>query len=103
MSLNQADTFRSRVSRHVALHPEDIGWCDWGATAPAFRGEGVQRALERHRLGVADRLALARVHTCTGDLMIGSIFIATSLRCGFEESILRRNGKTDCPAGSLSR
>jgi GNAT superfamily N-acetyltransferase len=71
----------------------DAGWCDWGATAPAFRGRGVQRALLRERLVVADALGLARVHTCTGAPAPGDPqhSYRNILRSGFAETILRRN------------
>lgn len=72
-----------------------IGWCDWGATAPAFRGRGIQRALLRHRLATADALGLPRVHTCTGAPAPGDPqqSYRNILRCGFTETILRRNLK----------
>jgi GNAT superfamily N-acetyltransferase len=72
---------------------DGIGWCDWGATAPAFRGRGVQLALLRHRLGVADALGLARVHTCTGAPAPGDPqhSYRNILRCGFAETVLRCN------------
>ena len=71
----------------------DAGWCDWGATAPAFRGRGVQLALLRHRLLAADALGLARVHTCTGAPAPGDPqhSYRNILRSGFAETILRRN------------
>ena len=70
-----------------------IGWCDWGATAPAFRGRGIQRALLRHRLANADALGLARVHTCTGAPAPGDPqhSYRNILRCGFSVTKLRRN------------
>jgi GNAT superfamily N-acetyltransferase len=72
---------------------DGIGWCDWGATAPAFRGRGIQRALLRHRLATADALGLPRVHTCTGAPAPGDPqhSYRNILRCGFGETILRRN------------
>ena len=71
----------------------DAGWCDWGATAPAFRGRGVQLALLRHRLLVADALGLARVHTCTGAPATGDPqhSYRNILRSGFAATILRGN------------
>jgi GNAT superfamily N-acetyltransferase len=70
-----------------------IGWTDWGATAPAFRGRGVQRALLAHRLRVADRSGLPRVHTCTGAPAPGDPqhSYRNILRCGFVETVQRRN------------
>lgn len=70
-----------------------VGWCDWGATAPAFRGRGVQLALLRHRIIEADELGLARVHTCTGAPVPADPqhSYRNILRCGFEETLLRRN------------
>ena len=75
-----------------------IGWCDWGATAPAFRGRGIQRALLRHRLATADALGIPRVHTCTGAPAPGDPqhSYRNILRCGFTETVLRRNLKPDC-------
>jgi GNAT superfamily N-acetyltransferase len=70
-----------------------IGWTDWGATVPAFRGRGVQRALLAHRLRMADRAGLARVHTCTGSPAPGDPqhSYRNILRCGFAETVQRRN------------
>lgn len=74
---------------------DGIGWCDWGATAPAFRGRGIQQALLRHRLATADALGLPRVHICTGAPAPGDPqhSYRNILRCGFSETILRRNLK----------
>lgn len=82
---------------------EGMGWCDWGATAPAFRGRGAQLALLRHRLGVADALGLERVHTCTGAPAPGDPqhSYRNIKRCGFSETILRRNVKPDNSRGAL--
>lgn len=70
-----------------------IGWSDWGATAPDFRGRGVQRALLRHRLVTAEALGLDRVHTCTGAPAPGDPqhSYRNILRCGFGETVVRRN------------
>jgi GNAT superfamily N-acetyltransferase len=70
-----------------------IGWVDWGATAPRFRSRGIQRALLAHRLRHADRMGLARVHTCTGEAVPGDPqhSYANILRCGFTETTLRPN------------
>ena len=69
------------------------GWCDWGATSPAFHGRGLQLALLRHRLIAADELGLERVHTCTGARAPGDPqhSYRNILRCGFAETLLRRN------------
>jgi GNAT superfamily N-acetyltransferase len=74
-----------------------VGWCDWGATAPAFRGRGVQLALLRHRLSTAEALGLERIHTCTGAPAPGDPqhSYRNILRCGFAETILRGNIRTD--------
>jgi GNAT superfamily N-acetyltransferase len=72
---------------------QGIGWTDWGATAPDFRGRGLQRALLCHRLRLADGLGLVRVHTCTGAPAPGDPqhSYANILRCGFAETRLRAN------------
>ena len=72
-----------------------VGWCDWGATAPDYRGRGVQLALLRHRLAMADALGLERVHTCTGAPAPGDPqhSYRNIRRCGFVETVLRRNLK----------
>lgn len=71
------------------------GWSDWGATAPSFRGKGVQLALLRHRLAIADSLGLKRVHTCTGAPAPGDPqhSYRNILRSGFSETILRPNAR----------
>jgi hypothetical protein len=53
----------------------------------------VQRALLAHRLRVADRSRLARVHTCTGAPAPGDPqhSYRNILRCGFVETVQRRN------------
>jgi GNAT superfamily N-acetyltransferase len=83
---------------------QGIGWCDWGATDPAFRGRGVQLALLRHRLLVAESLGLARVHTCTGAPAPGDPqhSYRNIQRSGFVETILRRNLKPDAEWGAAS-
>ncbi len=70
-----------------------IGWTDWGATAPAFRGRGVQRALLAYRLRVADRVGLSRVYTCTGSPAPWDPQHSchSILRCGFVETAERPN------------
>jgi hypothetical protein len=53
----------------------------------------VQRALLAHRVRVADRSRLARVHTCTGAPAPGDPqhSYRNILRCGFVETVQRRN------------
>lgn len=70
-----------------------VGWSDWGATDPSFRGRGVQLALLRHRILLAESLGLERVHTCTGAPAAGDPqhSYRNILRSGFVETVLRRN------------
>lgn len=61
------------------------------ATAPPFRGRGVQRAVLARRLRLADGLGLARVHTCAGEAVAGDPqhSCRNILRCVFTEGRLR--------------
>jgi GNAT superfamily N-acetyltransferase len=46
-------------------------WLDWGATDPAFRGGGSQRALLAHRIDAAAAAGCTRLMTCTGEAVTG--------------------------------
>lgn len=46
-------------------------WLDWGATDPAFRGRGSQRALLARRIADAAAAGCTRLVTCTGEAMPG--------------------------------
>jgi GNAT superfamily N-acetyltransferase len=76
-----------------------IGWVDWDATAPAFRGRGIQCALLAHRLRLADALGLRRTHTCTGLPTPGDPqhSFRNILRCGFKDTTARPNWQPDAP------
>jgi GNAT superfamily N-acetyltransferase len=71
----------------------DLAWTDWGATAPAFRGRGIQRALLAHRCRTADARGVRRTHTCTGEAVPGEPqhSFGNILRCGFRETYVRPN------------
>ncbi len=71
----------------------DAGWTDWGATAPAFRRRGVQRALLAERIRAAAEAGCRRLHTCTGEAVPGDPQHSYNniLRCGFEETYVREN------------
>jgi GNAT superfamily N-acetyltransferase len=71
----------------------DMGWTDWGATDPAYRGQGVQRSLLTHRVRLAGQGGLSWLHTCTGDAIPGEPqhSYANILRCGYVEGATRAN------------
>ncbi len=71
----------------------DIGWTDWGATDPMYRGQGIQRSLLAHRVRVAHQSGLFWLHTCTGDAVAGEPqhSYRNILRCGYTEGALRPN------------
>jgi GNAT superfamily N-acetyltransferase len=76
------------------LYVEDgIGWCDFGATAPAFRRRGAQSALLAHRVGAALDLGCRIIGTCTGEAVPGDPQHSYSsiLKMGFEERYIRLN------------
>lgn len=55
-----------------ALYVEDgYGWLDWGATAPAFRQRGGQRAVLARRIGDALDLGCKMLFTETGEAVPG--------------------------------
>ncbi len=76
------------------LYVEDgIGWCDFGATAPAFRRRGAQSALLAHRIQAALDLGCRMIGTCTGEAVPGDPQHSYSniLKMGFEERYIRLN------------
>jgi len=72
---------------------EGIGWCDFGATAPAFRRRGAQSALLAHRIKAALDLGCRVIGTCTGKAVPGDPQHSYSniLKMGFEERYIRLN------------
>jgi GNAT superfamily N-acetyltransferase len=79
---------------------DGVGWLDWGATDPAFRSRGIQRALLAHRLRLADALGLPRTHTCTGLPVPGDPqhSFRNILRSGFLATTARANWQPGAPA-----
>jgi GNAT superfamily N-acetyltransferase len=75
------------------LRSGDHAWTDWGATAPAARGQGVQLSLLAARVRLALEGGARAVHTCTGEAVPGEPqhSYANILRCGFAEGDLRPN------------
>jgi GNAT superfamily N-acetyltransferase len=71
----------------------DTAWTDWGATAPAARGRGVQLSLLAHRVRTALDMGVGHLFTCTGEAVPGEPqhSYANILRCGFAEGVLRPN------------
>jgi GNAT superfamily N-acetyltransferase len=71
----------------------EAAWTDFGATAPAHRGRGVQRAHLAHRVHLAKAQGCRRLYTCTGEAVPGDPqhSYANILRCGFEEDYVRAN------------
>lgn len=49
----------------------DNAWLDWGATDPAFRKRGSQRALMARRINDALAAGCCRLFTCTGEAVPG--------------------------------
>ncbi|MEZ5863326.1 MAG: hypothetical protein R3D25_04370 [Geminicoccaceae bacterium] len=77
-----------------ALYVEDgIGWLDWGATAPAFRGRNGQSALLRRRIEAALDLGCRTIATCTGEEVPGDPQISwhNIIKMGFTRAYTRRN------------
>ncbi len=77
-----------------ALYVEDgIGWLDWGATAPAFRGWSGQSALLRRRIEAALDLGCRTMATCTGEEVPGDPQISwhNIIKMGFTPAYTRRN------------
>lgn len=82
-----------------------IGYFDFGATDPEFRGRGGQSALLAHRIGEARRLGCTTLVTATGEAVPGDPQHSyhNIMRAGFKETYLRRNWVLDraerCAAG----
>lgn len=77
-----------------ALYVEHgIGWLDWGATAPDFRGLNGQSALLRRRVLHALDLGCRLLATCTGDEVPGEpqISFRNITKMGFAIAYTRRN------------
>jgi GNAT superfamily N-acetyltransferase len=70
-----------------------IGWLDWAATAPAYRGRGSQSALMRRRILDALDLGCGFIVTATGEEVPGDpqISYKNILKMGFEPTYLRKN------------
>jgi GNAT superfamily N-acetyltransferase len=85
------------------LYVEDgVGWLDWGATAPDYRGLNGQTALLRHRIIHALDLDCRLLAACTGEEVPGEPQIAyrNLTKQGFVPSYTRRNMAPPRPAGS---
>lgn len=77
-----------------ALYVRDgIGWCDWGATAPAFRGRRSQSALLRRRILDALDLGCRLIGTETGEEVPGDpqVSYKNIVKMGFAPDYLRKN------------
>ncbi len=84
-----------------ALYVKDgVGWLDWGATAPAWRGHGSQSALLRRRIMGALDLGCRLIVTATGEAVAGDpqISYKNILKMGFRPSYLRENYAPPKPA-----
>jgi GNAT superfamily N-acetyltransferase len=77
-----------------ALYVENgIGWLDWGATAPAFRGRGGQSALLRRRILHALDLGCHLIGTTTGEEIPGDpqVSYKNIVKMGFKPAYVRKN------------
>jgi GNAT superfamily N-acetyltransferase len=77
-----------------ALYFRDgFAWCDFGATAPAFRRRGGQGALLAHRIREAIAMGCSRIVTATGEEVPGDPQHSYSniMRMGFKETYVREN------------
>lgn len=72
---------------------EDMGWCDWAVTRPAFRCHGIQRRLLAARLRLARKLGCSAVYTTTGAAVPGDAQHSYNniLNAGFRELYLSDN------------
>jgi GNAT superfamily N-acetyltransferase len=76
------------------LYVEDrIGWLDWGATSPDYRGLNGQSALLRHRIVHALDLDCRLLASCTGEEVPGEpqISYRNLTKMGFTPAYTRRN------------
>ncbi len=74
------------------LH-QGVAWCDWAATAPAFRRLGSQGALLSRRIREALALGCRNIFTETGEAVEGDAqhSYGNITRMGFEADYLREN------------
>jgi GNAT superfamily N-acetyltransferase len=72
---------------------DGIGWCDWGATDPAFRRRGSQSALLRRRILDALDLGCRVLVTTTGEAVAGDPqhSYKNIVRMGFRPAYVREN------------
>jgi GNAT superfamily N-acetyltransferase len=79
---------------------DGVGWIDWGATAPAFRGRGSQSALLHRRITDALDMGCRKIVTTTGEAVAGDPQHSYNniVRMGFEPAYLRRNFAPPKPA-----
>ena len=72
---------------------DDLAYFTFGATAPAFRGRGGQRAVLAARVAAALDLGCRVLVTCTGEDVAGDPqhSYRNILRTGFQERYVRRN------------
>lgn len=72
---------------------DGIGWLDFGATAPRYRGKGAQSALLRQRIVDALDLGCRLIVTATGEAVEGDPQHSYSniKKMGFREAYLREN------------
>ena len=70
-----------------------LAWLDFAATAPQFRRQGSQGAIQAARLQLAHELGCRRVFTCTGVAVPGDPQHSYNniLRIGFEKDYVRQN------------
>ena len=77
----------------VLFVKDGVGWLDWGATLPAFRGRRSQSALLRRRIVDALDLGCRMIATTTGEEVPGDPQVSyhNILKMGFEPAYLRKN------------
>jgi GNAT superfamily N-acetyltransferase len=84
----------------VLFVKDGVGWLDWGATAPAFRGRGSQSALLRRRIVDALDLDCRMIGTTTGEEVPGEPQASyhNIVKMGFEPAYVRKNYAPPKPA-----
>jgi GNAT superfamily N-acetyltransferase len=72
---------------------DQVGWCDWGATDPAFRGRGGQSAVLARRVRDALAMGCRLLGTETGEAVESDPQHSYNniLKIGFEETVVREN------------
>ncbi|CCQ74826.1 GNAT family N-acetyltransferase [Magnetospira sp. QH-2] len=72
---------------------DGVGWCDWGATDPAFRCRGAQSAILARRIKTAFENGCRLLGTCTGEDVPGDPqhSYRNIERSGFKAAYLRDN------------